>query len=324
MSKVFLGIDGGGTKTHAAVVDLNGNILATAANGEANWERIGLPAIEISLNEIITEVLVEVDISRDEVINATFALAGIDWKEDLELFAPVMQRLRFENNSFLINDSIAALFAGIPTGIGCVSIAGTGGKSAGRSAEKEIQTMGMDLGEGGGAGQLVSVALNYIARVFHGTAPESKLTQVIPAALGFKDVVTFFKAIARENLTLSEDLAPIIFELASSGDAGAIEVTITVAHQHGLDLQGVASRLDFQGEMIQIIRAGGLHTAKNSVFDIAFESEVTALIPRSSIRVLEIPPVFGSVIYGANKYFGQTPQTFLDNLNSTSKKGVFS
>ena len=41
MSKVFLGVDGGGTKTHACVVDLEGNILGTAANGGANWERSG-------------------------------------------------------------------------------------------------------------------------------------------------------------------------------------------------------------------------------------------------------------------------------------------
>ena len=39
MSKVILGIDGGGTKTHAVVVDLDGNIVASAAN-YAKWLRI--------------------------------------------------------------------------------------------------------------------------------------------------------------------------------------------------------------------------------------------------------------------------------------------
>ena len=148
MTKVILGIDGGGTKTHAALVDLNGNILATAGNGAANWERIGVAAVEKSLNEIIDVVCASAQISRDEIVDSTFALAGIDWQEDEELLAPVVNSLGLTGKCQLINDSFAALFAGIPEGIGCVSIAGTGGKSAGRSATQSIQTMGMELVDG--------------------------------------------------------------------------------------------------------------------------------------------------------------------------------
>jgi N-acetylglucosamine kinase-like BadF-type ATPase len=57
MSKVILGIDGGGTKTHAVLVDLAGNILAAAANGGANWERTGIAATQASLVEIVTRAL---------------------------------------------------------------------------------------------------------------------------------------------------------------------------------------------------------------------------------------------------------------------------
>ena len=53
MSELILGIDGGGTKTHAVVVDLSGNILATAAHSGANWERTGITATEIILKVIM-------------------------------------------------------------------------------------------------------------------------------------------------------------------------------------------------------------------------------------------------------------------------------
>jgi N-acetylglucosamine kinase-like BadF-type ATPase len=56
MGKYLLGIDGGGSKTHACIVDLDGNILATAANGGANWERIGVKAVQKSLSEIVDAV----------------------------------------------------------------------------------------------------------------------------------------------------------------------------------------------------------------------------------------------------------------------------
>ena len=57
MSKVILGIDGGGTKTHAVLVDLAGNIVASAANGGANWERTGIAATQISLMEIVDFII---------------------------------------------------------------------------------------------------------------------------------------------------------------------------------------------------------------------------------------------------------------------------
>ena len=149
MSNVILGIDGGGTKTHALLVDLDGNILATAANGGANWERTGIAATQASLQEIVNRVLSDADLTSSSITAATFGLAGIDWESDIELFVPTVNALNLPANTAFINDSIAALFAGVPSGIGCVSIAGTGGKTSGRSATKTLQTMGMDLGEGG-------------------------------------------------------------------------------------------------------------------------------------------------------------------------------
>jgi N-acetylglucosamine kinase-like BadF-type ATPase len=136
MSKVILGIDGGGTKTHAVLVDLAGNILAAAANGGANWERTGIAVTQASLVEIVTRALASTDLADLEIVSSTFALAGIDWETDKELFHPTAAALRLTYKTSFINDSIAALFAGNPSGIGCVSIAGTGGKTSGRSATK--------------------------------------------------------------------------------------------------------------------------------------------------------------------------------------------
>ena len=88
MSKVILGIDGGGTKTHACLVDLEGNIVATAANGGANWERIGVAAVQKSLDEIINAVCAKASVDRSDIVDSTFALAGVDWEEDKKLLAP--------------------------------------------------------------------------------------------------------------------------------------------------------------------------------------------------------------------------------------------
>jgi hypothetical protein len=314
MSKVILGIDGGGTKTHAVLVDLAGNILATAANGGANWERTGIAATQTSLLEIVTQVLKSAGLNASDVVAATFALAGIDWESDAELFQPVIAKLQLPINTSVLNDSIAALFAGSPTGIGCVSIAGTGGKTAGRSATKTLQTMGMELGEGGGAGQLVSLALDYTARIYHGIEAPSGLSKLVLIESGFEEETLFFKAIARDGLRLSEDLAPKIFELAAAGDAGAVAITKIVANQHATDVIAMIDQLDLAGSQIPVIRAGGLHTAGCAIFDETFEKALKSKHSGAVTQILDISPVYGSVIHSANLYFKEVPADFLSNL----------
>jgi N-acetylglucosamine kinase-like BadF-type ATPase len=320
MPKAILGIDGGGTKTHAILVDLDGKILGTAANGGANWERIGIEAVGKSLDELINKVLTNAKISREDIVASTLALAGIDWPGDDALFTPVIQRLGLIGRCTLVNDSVAALFAGIPDGVGCVSIAGTGGKTAGSNGEKTIQTMGMQLGEGGGAGQLVDLALHSIARAHHGTAAKTKMYSSIPKAAGFDDPELFFIAIARARLQSDESLAPLIFDLASGGDAAALDVVNRIAKQHAIDVHGIATQLNLQTKPIAVVRAGGLHTAGCAVFDVTFEAELKLLLANASVRVLDVAPVFGSVIYSANKYFKTLPENFSSNLLAEARK----
>ena len=320
MPKAILGIDGGGTKTHAVLVDLHGNILGTAANGGANWERIGLAAVEKSLDELINTVLVKANTAREDIAASTFALAGIDWHEDEELFAPIVKTLDLQGRSNLVNDSIAALFAGIPDGIGCVSIAGTGGKTAGSDGDTTLQTMGMELGEGGGAGQLINLALDSIARMHHGSAKSTQMYLRIPKAVGFSSPEDFFMSIARGRVRLDERLSPLIFELAVSGDTAALDVVNRVAHQHAIDIHGIATQLNFHHKPITVIRAGGLHTAGCAVFDATFESEVKRLLGNAHVHVLDIAPAFGAVIHAAHKFFGALAPEFLENLLAAARK----
>ena len=314
MSKFLLGIDGGGTKTHAVLVDLSGNILAAAANGGANWERTGISATEISLLEIVQRVLKSADSTSKDVVAATFALAGIDWESDLDLFTPIAKSLNLGDRCVFVNDSIAALFAGSPNGIGCVSIAGTGGKTAGRNGTQTLQTMGMDLGEAGGAGQLVALALDYIARIYHGTEKPSELTNLILDESGFADEKALFKAVARNEFRIDEELAPKIFALATNGDAGAIAITNLVATQHTNDVVAIINRLGLTNTAVSVIRAGGLHTAGCATFDLTFEKALKSRQPGASSRVLDISPVYGAVIHAAHAYFGDIPPAFLANL----------
>lgn len=320
MVKALLGIDGGGTKTHAVIADLDGNILGSAANGGANWERIGLKAVALRLEELIKAATTDAGITNDEIVGATFALAGIDWDEDKSMFASTIQNLKLNGPTHLMNDSFAALYAGIPDGIGIVSIAGTGGKTTGFDGVSTLQTIGMDLGEAGGAGQLLALSLDSIARMHHGITPKSEMFTLIPTTLGYNDMTDFFTAIARDRIYLDESLAPLIFDLAISGDVTATENVTKVAKQHALDVFGIYSRLKFDNKDVKIIRAGGLHTAGCQIFDESFEHEVTRLVPQATVEILAISPVFGAVLSAAHNHYKAVPDAFLARLLQQAEK----
>ena len=54
---LVLGVDGGGSKTHAAVADDEGRLLGFATNGPSNWETVGLRGAADSLRDAAVKAL---------------------------------------------------------------------------------------------------------------------------------------------------------------------------------------------------------------------------------------------------------------------------
>lgn len=295
MSKYILGIDAGGTKTDACVADLSGKIIAIAGNGAAQWERVGLSKTQSALDLVITEALAKAGAVKSEVAKATFAMSGIDWPSDVEMMRPIITAIGFTTNVSIINDAFAALYAGVPDGDGIASIAGTGGKTVGQHNGKSFQTMGMRMGEAGGAGQVIGMALDRIAMEIHGQRPRSVLSIQIPALFGFTDVMEFFEAHTRGGLRFEEDRTPLIFELAHDGDQASSEIIKSVAKQHAEDVIGIAKQLEFDGDPFKVVRAGGLHTCGSTLFDDVFNNEIVNALPGAKTEVLKDLPVYGAI-----------------------------
>lgn len=298
MTKYFLGIDAGGTKTHAAIMNSHGQIVGFAANGCGNWERVGLSVVVDSLHEVINEALEGARIDRNEIVSATFAMAGIDWESDANKMGAELANFGFSINPTVMNDANAVLFAGTTDGIGCASIAGTGGKTVANDGQQIRATLGMSLGEGGGAGHIVAEGLQILARMHHGQHQRTSLMDEVLKATGFAREEDLFEAIARDHIAIDESVAPLIFDAAGTGDSAAIEVVTSVARQHAWDVVGLADTLHFPSS-IQLVRAGGLHTADSREFNLAFDEVIEASDHDFSSTILKVPPVAGSLMHAS-------------------------
>ena len=324
MPELFLGVDAGGTKTHAGVMDASGRLLGLGVAPTGNWERVGVAGTVFALSTAIDDALAQFGRRRADITSATFALAGIDWDSDASAMQEVLQGFGLGCRPLVVNDAIAVLLAGTSDGIGCASVAGTGGKTVARDASRTLSTLGMSLGEGGGAGQVVAEALAAIAEAYHGQRAPTPLTSAILELAGMPGQAEFFESVARDGYQVTESFAPTVFALAEEGDAAALEVVQRVARQHARDVVGLVDQLEFAAGPVPVVCAGGLHTAGSTAFASAFEQGLVGSRWPLQVRVLAVVPVVGalvdSVIRATGRITGAQRATLI--ASATALEGV--
>ncbi|HEY6958548.1 MAG TPA: BadF/BadG/BcrA/BcrD ATPase family protein [Candidatus Limnocylindria bacterium] len=186
---LVVGIDAGGTKTRAFVVDRAGEVVGRGAGGGANLFSSPDPqgSIAAALNEALAGRGAEAIV---------LSCAGADRKADRERgheilarVAPAGARLR------VTHDALAALYAGNPAGCGVVLIAGTGSIAYGRNEEGDEHRAGgwgHLIGDEGSAVWCGLEALRAVAHAVDGRGAATRLVDLVLAELGvgeFADVL---------------------------------------------------------------------------------------------------------------------------------------
>lgn len=298
--RVVLGVDGGGTKTDLCVVDERGDVLAFATGGGANWEGIGVEAVGACLGGLAQQALAQANLGPSDVAGAAFCLAGVDWPSDQARLAPALDGVGLGGVRVLTNDSFAALRAGTAAGFGCVSIAGTGGVTAGRNPAGAVaRTMGIAIGEGAGAWGLVAEALGALVRAHNRSGEPTALSERFLAATGCTDVEALFEGISRGTVHVGGALSVEVLDASRAGDPVAQGICHSCGDQHGRDARGVATQLGFDGPHsgpFDVVLAGGVHVNGEAEFRRGFSEALYAGFPAAVLRPLAAPPVAGAAL----------------------------
>jgi N-acetylglucosamine kinase-like BadF-type ATPase len=309
----ILGIDVGGTKTHALVTTFDGKIVSVASGEGANWENIGLENAVSSVHTIALEALHSSSLTFSDIAATTLAMAGADWDEDSQLLHQRLVKKGFPDNSRVVNDALAALYAGAEDGIGCVSVAGTGGKVIGRDSKNMFSSMGGILGEASGAHQLSYEILKEAVHAYNGRIDKSELYFEI---IGELTELEFFRRLMREGFDPFPGYAPRVFEYAAKGDNLARNAVITTASEHAEDVIAIARKLKLDGPLV-VVCSGGLHTSKSELFTTVFQNRVSQAFENVRFNVLDVPPVVGAVAHAAES-IGILRSGFIQVLQSQS------
>ena len=279
---LFLGVDGGGSKTLAVIVDEAGCERGRGVAGSSNHEVVGMERAVDAIHEAVRKATA-IACADLPLTTAWIGLAGIDHPRDIELLAPAVSS--FAATVRMTNDAELALSA-LPHQVGVAVISGTGSIALGRDAQGALARAGGwghvlgDEGSGFGIGREAlqcavraadgrgrpTALLDTILRHWRLSAPDALLEQVYP---------TFDK-------TAIAALAPLVLALARAGDPVSCRIEARAAYELALAVIAVARRLGFVAGSLPVAFGGGV---------LIHEERLQALITRRIARTWSVDPI---------------------------------
>jgi N-acetylglucosamine kinase-like BadF-type ATPase len=298
--RLYLGIDAGATKTHALVADEEGHVHACGLAGPGNWEGVGLEGAFQTYAAAMNQALACAGLAVSDVSAGGYALAGLDFPSDEVRLRPVAERLGVPGPQVLVNDTFGALRAGTHGGQGVVTIAGTGTTVAGCNRKGErFRTFGEGqfLGDLGGAGDIVWMALRAVGQAYTGRGKPTALTDRLVEFHGVDDALQLIEGICRGEIDEPRaGRAPLVFEVAVEGDEVAQEIIRDAGRELGANAVAIARRLGMLSEPFELVLAGGVFRSKSDLLIDTLVETVRASAPRAQLVVLHTAPVAGSVL----------------------------
>jgi N-acetylglucosamine kinase-like BadF-type ATPase len=313
MTRYFLGVDIGGSKSHALIVDETGNALGFGIYGAGNHEEVGYDGLRIALQSVAQKAFLEAGITREQICAAGFGVAGYDWPSERKPTLEAIQTIGLNAPVEAVNDTIIGLLAGATQGWGVAVVAGTGTNCWGWDKDHNIgRVTGIGFGEYGGGGDLVYRALSAIAWEWTMRGPKTELSQEFLRLTGAKDIPSLLEGIETEVYKIGPDYAPVIHRVALRGDPAAQSILQWAGSELGHTALAVIRQLEISHLEFEIVLVGSIYEMGEMIIE-PMRQVIVYEAPKVHLVRLTAPPVVGGVIL-AMQQVGMDPTPVRDTI----------
>ncbi|HXV45033.1 MAG TPA: BadF/BadG/BcrA/BcrD ATPase family protein, partial [Anaerolineae bacterium] len=300
MTRYFLGIDTGATKSHALIADESGQALGFATGGTGNPEIVGYDGLAEVLRDITGRALALAGISTAAIAGAGFGIAGYDWPSQRQVTLESIQALGLSAPLEIVNDALLGLLAGASAGWGVAVVAGTSCNCWGWDRQRRIGRMtgfGAWMGEAAGSSELIGKALQAVALEWTQRGPATRLTPALVEWAGARDLADLLEGLSQNRYRLSAAAAPLVFQVAAEGDPVALDLIRWAGRELGSMAVGVIRQLQFETLAFEVVLAGSFYNGSQLLRETMAET-IHAVAPGAQLVRLTVPPVVGGIVLG--------------------------
>ncbi|HUA73617.1 MAG TPA: BadF/BadG/BcrA/BcrD ATPase family protein [Solirubrobacteraceae bacterium] len=296
--RYLLGLDGGATKTLAAVLDLERQVVHLAHGGPSNEDAIGSEAATGALGAVAEQALKRAGIGRDELAAAVLAVAGTDTD------AIVRQVHATQGEDWIVvNDVVGAWAAATAARPGIGAIAGTGSNVFGVGPDGRtwrVGGWGHLLGDEGGGYWLGIESIRAAVHDRDGSGPATAISDAAAKFFEMPSVEALAAHVYSKPLTKGEIAAFAVeaCKLAEAGDAVAHRLYQRGAELLGAQVAEVAARTGLAGEGAFPVGLIGSVFKAGPLFADPLAAVVDRAAPGAQLDVVEMAPVGGSLQLG--------------------------
>ena len=297
--KYFLGIDGGGTRTTAAVSDETGKIIRTVSGKTINYYSVGMDTARSNLAQVIEEAVC--GFGSDFSFAAAFiGCSALDGDADEQTLNALCGGVINSEIISMSSDVYAALKA---SDSNCVAICGTGSMVIGEKSDGSIAVKGGWGHTVGDEGSALAIALNALRLccIMHDNGEKTPLLEKAESFFGVSDFREAIDKIYGEY-SAKDMLAKFATDVAALAANGCMTSRKIIADEAHAFAKTVITLLKEIGGSPMLMLYGGVFQ-HNEYFTEEFMNKVREAYPFQESMLLDIPPEVGATRIARSLYY---------------------
>lgn len=302
---MFLGVDGGGTKTAYALIDAGGRVLAQHVGPSVSHLVAGFAHSEQVLNDGIRTVLAKAQLTPGDL---TYSFLGLPaYGEDsatLErlnaLPATLLQSGRYRCDS----DMVCSWAGSLACADGISVIAGTGSMAYGEYQGRSARSGGWGeiIGDEGSAYWIAREGMNLFSKMSDGRASRGPLYDLVRQRLGISadlDLCARVYGVEVNTRSAFAQFAPLVHDAAREGDQQAIAIFHRAAQELLACVIATRRSLHIADDVrVPVSHTGSVLGGATILLD-AFKHGVSSAQLPFAYRVPKHSPDIGAALYAA-------------------------
>jgi len=321
---MFLGVDGGGTKTAFALIDRQGQVLARNEQSSAYYLEVGMEGAADVLARGCAGLFAAAGVTANDVAFAFFGLPAYGEDRAVQPQLDALPRAVLGHARYLCDNDMVCSWAGsLACADGISVIAGTGSMAYGRIGGQGARAGGWGelFSDEGSAYWIARAGLALFSRMSDGRAPRGPLHDLMRTRLALQHDLDLCQVVYGElkgERSKVAALSRLVSEAAALGDAQAAAILESAAVEVAALVDAVRGQLGVDpGTEVTVSYSGGLFGVEGPLRAPFASALATSSAGAYRLMAPRLPPVLGAAVYAAQQVGIPLNPAALDRLAGT-------